>query len=71
MMTSGSRSLIQGKIMAENSHGFVLLQRGSFFDDCILTTQSVVFINQSFVVQFLCITMLTILSKLIKAAINL
>ena len=52
-IASGTRSLIQGKTKAEDSLGLVLLQHGNFFDDHISITRSEVFINQSFVQQFL------------------
>ena len=53
IITSGTRSLVRGKTKAEDSLGLVLLQHGSFFDDRTSITRSEVFINQSFVQQFL------------------
>ena len=48
----GTHSLVQGKTMAEDSLGLVLLQQRSFFDDHISIIQSEVFINQSSVLRF-------------------
>ena len=48
----GTHSLVQGKTMAEDSLGLVLLQQRSFFDNRISITQSEVFINQSSVLPF-------------------
>ena len=47
MIACGMHSLVQGKTMAEDSLGLVLLQQRSFFDDCISITRNEVFINQS------------------------
>ena len=69
-IVSGSRSLIQGKMMTEDSLGLVLLQHRSFFDDRILTTRSEVFINQSSVLQFLWRTLCGMGLKLIKTALD-
>ena len=46
MIASGMCLLIWGKTMAEDSLGLVLLQHVSFFDNCILITQSAVFVNE-------------------------
>ena len=45
MIAGGTRSLVWGKTMAEDSLGLVLLQRESFFDDRISITWSEVFID--------------------------
>ena len=69
-ITNVTYSLVQGKIMAEDSLGLVLLQHGSFFDNRILITRSVVSINQSSVQRFLWVTLSSIGPKLIKAALD-
>ena len=46
--------------MTEDSLGLVLLQRGSFFDDRISITRSVVFVNQPSVLQLLLVDLYTI-----------
>ena len=56
--------------MTEDGLGFVLLQRGSFFDDCISITRSSVFENQPSMLHFLWITPSSIGPKLIKAALE-
>ena len=56
--------------MAKASLGLVLLQYGSFFDDRMSITQSVVFVNQSSVLRFLWITRSSIGLKLIKAILK-
>ena len=45
MITSGMCSLVWGETMAENSLGLVLLQRGSFFDDCFSTARNTIFVK--------------------------
>ena len=70
MIANGTRLLVRGKTMAEDSLGLVLLQRGSFFDDRVSITRSAVVINQSSVLRFLWITLSSIGPKLIKAALD-
>ena len=62
-----TRSLVLGKMMAEDSLGLVLLQRRSFFDNRLSISRSEFFINQSFVLQFLWRTPCGIGPKLIKS----
>ena len=69
-IASGLCSLVWDKTMVENSLVLILLQRGSFFDDRILITQSAVFVNHSSVLQFLWITPSSIGLQLIKAALD-
>ena len=56
--------------MTEDSLGLVLLQHGSFFDDHISISQSVVFVNQSSVIQFFFFFLSSIGPKLINAALD-
>ena len=44
-IASRARSLVCGKTVTKDSHGFVLLQLGGSFDDRLLITQSAVFEN--------------------------
>ena len=39
-LASGTRSLVRGKMMTEDSLGLVLLQHGSFFDNRISNTRN-------------------------------
>ena len=69
-IASRARSLVRSKTVTKDGHGFVLLQRGSFFDDRLSITRSAVFENQPSVLQFLWITPSSIGPKLIKAALE-
>ena len=44
-ITSGMCSLVWGETVAENSLGLVLLQRGSFFDDCFSIARNTIFVK--------------------------
>ena len=52
MIACGTCSLVQGKMMTEDSLDLVLLQQRSFFDDRISITRSEVLRNQSSVLRF-------------------
>ena len=56
--------------MAENSHGLVLLQHGSFFDGRMSISRSAVLVNQSSVLQSSWTTLSSIGLKQIKAALD-